>query len=182
MEKIGNKAREILRTVPPAERKPPTSGAAETRSNKAGESGSEMEVEESETQARRPDIKPPPPAKVASGSQATKAVRRVFSPPPGSHLEEAVHRRFPTPEVQQENRILEDRRRKAELRDQKVNRMQGSALVETAQQVRQEQEATKPKLTCTEEMQVDTSPFFEAPTSNVAPGVEDSGAPTSMEF
>ena len=60
--------------------------------------------------------------------------------------------------------------------------MRGSALVETAQQVRQEQEGTKPESTCTEEMQVDTSPFLEAPTSNVAPGAEDSGAPTSMEF
>ena len=80
LEKIGNKAREMLWTVPPAERKPPSSGTAEIRSNKAGEPESEMEVEESEAQARRPDIKTPPPAKAASGPQATKAVRRVFSP------------------------------------------------------------------------------------------------------
>ena len=89
MEKIGNKAREILRTVPPAERKPPTYGTVEIKSNKAGESGSEMEVEESEPQDRRSDIKPLFPAKVASGSQATEATRRVFSPTPGSHLEES---------------------------------------------------------------------------------------------
>ena len=67
LEKIGNKAREIVRTVPPAERKPPTSGEAEIRSNKAGESGSEMEVEESKPQDKRPGIKPLSPAKAASG-------------------------------------------------------------------------------------------------------------------
>ena len=77
---------------------------------------------------------------------------------------------------------MEERKRRAECREQEINRTRGPALVETAQQVRQEQEATKPELTCAEDMQVDDSPFLEAPTSNVAPGVEDSGDPISMEF
>ena len=55
-------------------------------------------------------------------------------------------------------------------------------MVETAQQVHKEQEATKPESTCAEDMQVDESPFLEAPTSKVAPVVEDVGAPVSMEF
>ena len=168
--------------MPPVGRKPSTAEEAEIRSNKVGESGSEMEVEESKPKDKRPTTKSLSPAKADSGSQVTETNRRVLSPTQGSHWEGAVQKRYPTLGTRQENRALEEKRRRAECRDQEINRTRGSALVKTARQVNQEQGATKPELTCAEDMQVDESPFLDAPTSKIAPAVEDVGAPVSMEF
>ena len=137
---------------------------------------------ESETPIRRPDIKPPPTGKGASGPQATEGNRRPFSPAPGSHIEEAINKRFHNLDNWHKAHAQEDRRRKSELRDLKVSRLRGPALKETAQQVRREEKGTGQEATCAEEMQVDTSPFLEAPTSNVAPISEAPGAMPSMEF
>ena len=45
--KLGNKAKEMLRTILPVERKLPGPGTVETRPSKVEEPESEMEVEES---------------------------------------------------------------------------------------------------------------------------------------
>ena len=87
-----------------------------------------MEVGEPETQDRRPDIKPPPTDKAVSGPQATEGGRRALSPTPGSHLEEAINKRYHSQDNWHEARAQEYRRRKSELRDLRVSRLRGPAL------------------------------------------------------
>ena len=94
-----------------------------------------MEVEESKPRDKRPAIKALSPAKADSGSQAIETTRRVLSPTQGLHWEGAVQKRYPTLGARQENRALEERKRRAECREQEINRTRGPALVETSQQV-----------------------------------------------
>ena len=180
--KLGDKAKGAFRTVPPSERKLPEPEKVKPKPASTGDAESKMEVDESEVLIRRPDIKPPPTGIGASGPQATEGSRRPFIPAPGSHIEEAINKRFHNRDNQHEAHTQEDRRRKSELRDLKVSQLRGSALKETVQQVRREEKGTGQETTCTEEMQVDTSPFLEAPTSNVTPIIEAPGAAPSMEF
>ena len=180
--KLGDKAKGAFRTTPPGERKPPESEKGNSGLAGARDAGSEMEVDESEALIRRPDIKPPPAGKGSSGSQVTEGNRRPFSPVPGSHVEEATHKRFHHRENRHEVRTQEDRKRKSEHRDIKVNQLRGPALTETAQQVREEEKEPRQESTCAEDMQVDVSPFLDAPASNVTPTVEATGAASSMEF
>ena len=168
--------------MPPSERKPPEPEKVKPKQASTGNAESEMEVEESEVLIRRPDIKPPPTGRGASGPQATEGNRCPFIPASGSHIEEAINKRFHNLDNRHEVHAQEDRRRKSKIRDLKVSQLRGSALKETAQQVRREEKGTGQETTCTKEMQVDTSPFLKAPTSNVTPIVEALGATPSMEF
>ena len=180
--KLGDKAKEAFRTMPPGERKPPESEKGNSGVAGARDAESEMEVDESKALIRRPDIKSPLVGKGSSGSQVIEGNRRPFSPTPGSRVEEATHKRFPLRENRHEVRTQEDRRRKAEHRDIQVNQLRGPALTETAQQVREEEKELRQESTCAEDMQVDVSPFLDAPASNVTPTVEATGAASSMEF
>ena len=73
-------------------------------------------------------------------------------------------------------------KRKAGHRDQKVNKVRGPAFEEAAQQVRKEAEEAKQEATCPSTMQVEPSPFPEAPASGTVTTDEVKGETSEMEL
>ena len=73
-------------------------------------------------------------------------------------------------------------RRKAEHRDQAVSKVRGPALEEAAQQVREEAKEAQQEAACPSAMQVEPSPFQEAPASVTVTTNEAEGETSEMDL
>ena len=73
-------------------------------------------------------------------------------------------------------------RKKAGHRDIKVSQVRGPTLEEAAQQVRREEEDKKQEAICPSAMQVEPSPFPEAPALTTTTTDEATGDTSEMEL
>ena len=141
-----------------------------------------MEVEEQGNQERQPYKSQSPVSKAVSSPQAVEGGRSLLSPSPGPHKEEVLQKRFHNRIDRHEAYVQEERKRKAEHRDIKVSQVRGPTLEEAAQLFRREEEEKKQEASCPSTVQVESSPFPEAPTSTATTTDEATGDVSEMEL